>query len=190
MIAKLKLVFLALCMSVLGGCAAPTALSFSVPNVGYSTKKIEAELRSMTVTVGRADEKKGNLPPGIEGTVPTLWQTALQEALNKMSIFKDDSPTKVNLSAKILALDIPGGGFSFTTKAIARYELINRANGDVIYTSDIESVGTVPADYAFLGVTRARESVSRAVQNNITQFLQALETVNIQKPMFPTAKAP
>ena len=190
MIGKLKLVFLALCMSVLVGCAAPTAVSFSVPNVGYSTKKIDAELRSMTVTVGRADEKKGNLPPGIERFVPALWQTALQEALNKMSIFKDDSPIKVNLSTKILALDVPSEGFSFTTKAIARYELINRANGDVIYTADIASQGVVPVDYAFMGGTRRDESISRAVQNNLTQFLQALETVDIQKPMFPTAKAP
>ena len=185
----IKLASIAVTLAVLGGCAAPTAISFSVPNVGYSTKKIDAELRSMTVTVGRADEKKGNLPPGLSGTVPALWQTALQEALNKMSIFKDDSPTKVNLSAKILAFDIPMFGVSMTTKTIARYELINRANGDVIYTADIESLGTVPGDYAFVGETRARESVSRAVQNNITQFLQALETVNIQKPMFPTAKA-
>ena len=30
-----------------------------------------------------------------------------------------------------------------------------------------------------------RESINRAVQNNITQFLQALETVDVQKPMFP-----
>jgi hypothetical protein len=185
----LKLASVALVLAALGGCAAPTALSFSVPNVGYSTKKLDAELRSMTVTVGRADEKKGDLPPLMVGVVPALWQTALQEALNKMAIFKDDAPIKVNLSAKILALDIPFAGFSFTTKTIARYELTNRANGDVIYTSDIESTGTVPADYAFEGGTRQRESVSRAVQNNITQFLQALEAVNVQKPMFPTAKA-
>ena len=39
--------------------------------------------------------------------------------------------------------------------------------------------------YAFMGIVRARESVNRAVQNNITMFLQALETVNFDKAMFP-----
>ena len=41
-------------------------------------------------------------------------------------------------------------------------------------------------DYAFSGIARQRESVNRAVQNNITQFLQSLETVDANKPMFPT----
>jgi len=36
-----------------------------------------------------------------------------------------------------------------------------------------------------LGLARMRESINRAVQNNITQFLQSLETVDVQKPMFP-----
>ncbi|HEI3725675.1 TPA: UDP-N-acetylglucosamine acyltransferase [Escherichia coli] len=74
-------------------------------------------------------------------------------------------------------------------KAIARYEIINRANGDIIYTQDIESTGTVPASYAFYGIVRARESVNRAVQNNITQFLQALESVDLSRPMFPVRVA-
>ncbi|MBC3381800.1 UDP-N-acetylglucosamine acyltransferase [Serratia fonticola] len=105
-----------------------------------------------------------------------------------MAIFKDNSENKVSLSVKVLALDIPSFGVTFTTKTIARYELINRADGGIIYTQDISSVGTVSPGYAFAGIVRARESINRAVQNNITQFLQALETVDMTKPMFPTKK--
>jgi hypothetical protein len=68
--------------------------------------------------------------------------------------------------------------------------LIDRSNGTVIFTTDVNSSGTTPADFAFLGLARARESVNRAVQNNILQFLQALETVNVNKPMFPAAASP
>jgi hypothetical protein len=174
---------------VLTGCQSVPPINFSVPNVGYSQKKIDAELKSMTVGIARADEKTGDLPAGMEMLVPQLWQTSLQEAMNKMAIFNDDASTKVNLSVKILKLNIPGGGFSFTTETAARYELLDRKTGGIIYTQDIVSKGDVPMDYALLGLTRQRESVNRAVQNNITQFLQALETVDVSKPMFPAVSS-
>lgn len=180
-----KSLFIATFALMLAGCQSVPPINFSVPNVGYSTKKVEAELKSMTVSIARADEKTGDLPAGMETLIPQLWQNSLQESLNKMAVFNDDAPTKVNLSVKILKLDIPGAGFSMTTETAARYEILDRKTGAVIYTQDIVAKGEVPMDYAFAGVTRARESINRAVQNNITQFLQALETVDVSKPMFP-----
>lgn len=164
-------------------------LNFSVPNVGYSTHKLDAEMKSLTVTLARPDEATGRMPAGIEGIVPALWQTSLIESLNKMAIFKDDAPEKVNLSVKVLKVAPPAAGLSMTTEVEARYEIQNRANGDIIYSQNIASSGTVPMDYAFMGIVRARESVNRAVQNNVAQFLQALETVDLKKPMFPTKAA-
>lgn len=175
----------ALAAVLLSGCGSVPPLNFSVPNVGVSQKKIDAEMKSMTVTIARPDEKTGELPVGMEQMVPQLWQTALTEALNKMAIFQDDATKKVNVSVKILKLALPGAGASMTTDTAARYEITDRKTGDIIFTQDISASGTTPFDYAFLGVARARESINRAVQNNITQFLQALETVDIQKPMFP-----
>ena len=117
--------------------------------------------------------------------VPQQWNTALTESLNRMAIFQDDSTMKVNLSVKLLKLIVPSGGLSATTEAAARYEIMDRKTGDIIFTQDISSSGTTPSDYAFEWRARARESVNRAIQNNITQFLQALETVDVNKPMFP-----
>lgn len=170
---------------LLSGCGSIPPMNFSVPNVGVSQKKIDAEMKSMTVTIARPDEKTGNLPVGMEQIVPQLWQTSLTESLNKMAIFQDDAVKKVNLSVKILKLDLPGAGFAMTTSTAARYEIMDRKTGDLIFSQDIASSGTTPMGDAFLGVARARESINRAVQNNITQFLQALETVDVTKPMFP-----
>jgi len=181
--------FLLLGLLALGGCAANPPLNFSVPNVGVSQHKLDAEMKSLTVTLARPDEKKGDMPAWAEAEVPALWRTALTDALDHMTIFTDDANRKVNLSVKVLAINIPSFGASFTTKTIARYELIDRANGDIVYTQDIDASGTVPANYAFMGLIRARESVNRSVQNNISQFLQALETVDLNHPMFPTAAA-
>lgn len=172
----------------LTGCQSMPPLNFSVPDVGYSQKKIDAELKSMTVTLARPDEKKGDLPAGIEDA-PRFWESALKEALDRMSIFKDDAAKKLSLSVKILAMNMPSFGASMETTSIARYELLDRSNGDIIFTQDISAEGVVPFNHAFLGVIRARESINRSVQNNITQFLQALESVDIQKPMFPNGVA-
>lgn len=184
--------------SSLVGCGTLPPANFSVPNVGLSQKKIDAEMKSLTVSVARPDEKTGDLDfrmvsidfngqGGSAGDLatPQLWQAALTDALNRMAIFQDDAAKKVNLSVKILKLDVPNGGASFTTQATARYEIMDRKNGDLIYSQDISSSGTTPMDYAFMGIARMRESINRAVQNNITQFLQALETVDANKPMFP-----
>lgn len=80
-------------------------------------------------------------------------------------------------------------GASMTTTTAARYEIIDRKSGDIVYAQDIESSGTTPFDYSLLGIARIRESINRAVQNNITQFLQGLSTVDANKPMFPSKSA-
>lgn len=178
--------FLAISILILvSGCQTTIPpLSFTVPNVGISEKKIEAELRSVTVLPGRPDEVKGELN-GVGAGMKELWQTSLVDALNRMVIFQDDASKKVNITVKILQAEIPRAGASMTSYTIAVYEITDRKNGDIIYTQEISSSGTVPFDYAFMGIIRMRESLNRAVQNNITMFLQSLEAVDINKPMFP-----
>lgn len=169
----------------ISGCATPPPPNFSVPNVGASQHKINAELKSITVSIARPDEKTGELPTSTVVFVP-LWKSALEDALNRMAIFKDDAKKKVSLAVKILKFDTPGFGMEMTTTAGARYEILDRDDGSIIYTADIETDGVCPVDYAFRGATRSIESWNRSVQNNISKFLMQLETVNIEKPMFPT----
>jgi uncharacterized lipoprotein YajG len=174
----------------LGGCATPsTPLSFSVPNVGLSSKKIDAEVKSITVTFGRPDELTGEVrvPPIMIQQVAEQWRVALQEALDKMLVFRDDAEKKVTLAVKILKFDLPRAGFSMRTGTAAKYEITDRSNGAIIYSSTVDAEGICPADYAFAGRARMIESANRAVQNNILQFLQALESVDVTKPMFPSA---
>ncbi len=182
----LKKYFLLFCLLSLCSCATIPPLSFSVPNVGKSTQKIDAELKSLTVSLARPDEATGDIDvAGAEDQVMNMWKTSLQEALDAMLIFDDDSTNRVSLSVKVLKLDAPAFGHSMTTEASAKYDIVNRTNGDIVFTTTINSEGVCPFNYAFLGLVRARESVNRAVQNNILQFLQALESVDMTKPMFP-----
>ena len=169
------------------GCASLPPVNFSVPNIGVSSTKLDAELKSLTVSVARPDEATGEIDPGI--AVHTgLWKTALEEAFNRMAIFKDDSPRKVSLAVKILKFETPTLTVGRTTHASARYEIIDRSDGSIIFTTDISTTGDVPFDYAFAARVRLLESINRSVQNNIIQFLQVLETVDMDKPMFPSNK--
>ena len=93
---------LLLTVLVLSGCAGTLPpLSFSAPNIGLSSHKIDAEIKSLTVTTARPDEATGEFAPGVGPETCTLWKTSLQEALDKMLIFKDDSPKKISLSSQL-----------------------------------------------------------------------------------------
>jgi len=160
------------------GCVSLPPVNFSAPNIGVSSTKLDAELKSLTVSVARPDEATGEIDPGI-GVHTGLWKTSLEEAFNRMAIFKDDSPRKVSLAVKILKLGVPRFGAGMTTHASARYEIIDRSDGSIIFTTDISTTGDVPFDYAFAARVRLLESINRSVQNNIIQFLQVLETVDM-----------
>jgi len=178
---------------VVAGCVTsmPPA-NFSVPNVGISEHRLDAEVRSITVTYGRPDEQIGQIDFFVFGegsNVSIAWKTALEEALNRMLIFTDGGSKTVSISVKILKLYVPIFGISPTAKSVARYEIIDRANGDVIFSQDVSSSGTTPLTYAWDQTVLVRESVNRAVQNNIALFLQAAETIDLAKPMFPAGRS-
>lgn len=163
---------------MLTGCTAVPPLNFSVSTPVVSPVKVNAELKTISVALAQPNEQKGDIYAGMEA-IPGIWKSSLEESLGRMAIFKDDSETKLNLSVKVLAIDAPAAGFSMETRTIARYELINRGTGNVIYQREIESLGVVPASYAFLGVVRARESVNRSVQQNISEFLEGIKTLKL-----------
>ena len=186
---RLSIPFILFLLLLSSGCIGTKRLpvNFSAPNIGVSSTKLDAELKSLTVSIARPDEDAGEIDPGI-GTHTGSWKTALEEAFNKMAIFKDDSPRKVTLAVKILKFDTPSFGAGMTTHTSARYEIIDRSDGSIIFTTDISTTGDVPFDYAFAARVRLLESINRSVQNNIIQFLQVLETVDMDKPMFSSNK--
>ena len=201
---RLSIPFILFLLLLSSACTKRLPVNFSAPNIGVSSTKLDAELKSLTVSVARPDEATGEIRPspsvrpyGEFQPYPIslyvgLWKTALDEAFNRMAIFKDDSPRKVSLAVKILKLGVPRFGAGMTTHASARYEIIDRSDGSIIFTTDISTSGEGPfklepfADDA-VG-SRSVDGINRSVQKNIIQFLQALETVDMDKPMFPSNK--
>ena len=165
----------------LTGCTTPPPVDFTVQDVGMVQNRKNAELKSLTVGFAAQTQQR---KVQANATVPQLWKEALTDALNRSLLFRDDADKKVNLSVRITQFEIPSSGLDMTTKIAAIYEIVDRANGDVLFSQEIFSEGTVPMGYAFMGVTRAVESWNRAVRNNIATFVNMLSEADISKPVF------
>lgn len=171
---------------LLSGCASVPPLDFSPTNVGMSRVKHDAALVSTSVTAASKADRKGPIEiAGAETDVTTMWKTALDDTILRMAIFGDNSANKLSLAVKILKVDMPSFGLAMTTSTIARYELINRNTGDIVFSTEIETDGKVPLGDSLIGAVRARNSLSASVQNNISTFLQQLEAADLTKPVFP-----
>jgi hypothetical protein len=197
---RLSIPFILFLLLLSSGCTKRLPVNFSAPNIGVSSTKLDAELKSLTVSIARPDEAIGEIrvahlaraygefQPYPLSLYTGLWKTALEEAFNRMAIFKDDSPRKVSLAVKILKFH---SVFPIHHTS-ARYEIIDRSDGSIIFTTDISTSGEGPFNLDPLAEdvlgSRAVDGINRSVQKNIIQFLQALETVDIDKPMFPSNK--
>jgi len=170
----------------LTGCAVapPPPVNYSVPNVGISRVKLDAELRSINVSYANQREATGKIPATAVRT-PELWKSALEGALNNMVVFRDDAMRKVNLMVKITRFEPAESGIDMVANAEARYDIVDRSNGDIIYSQNVSTSGKMTMGENINGLARIIEATNIAVRNNIATFLQSLETVDMSKPMFP-----
>ena len=179
---------LALIVGGLTGCVELPPLNFNPPNVGPADQRLDAELKSTVITVARPEEKMGPLEidtyvENAQMLVPELWKTGLEDALNRLLIFRDDGVKKLNLNVKILEY-APAGVRQGPAHMIARYELVDRNDGAVYLAPDVSSEGDAPSNFAPGGPgARNIEATNRAVQNNISTFLQQLQLVELSKPI-------
>lgn len=169
------------------GCATPMpTLEFAPTDVTPARTKVDADLRSITVSVAREDEKLGLTQVGLGGNVyeqgfKAAFKESLEEGLARSAVFNDLSNRKVSLSAKVLKFQSPTGGINFLTEMITRYELIDRATGKIVFDQEVSSSGKVPGNYAFLGAARFTEARNRAVRENVKALVAALESIPLDE---------
>jgi hypothetical protein len=147
-----------------------------VENVEQSKNRKDAEVKSLTVGFVPATQQGVN--DCLNPAVPGIFKEAIQDALNRSLIFKDDSAMKVNISAKIITCDLPAAGIAMTTSLATRYEITDRNTGNVIFNQVISTQGVVEFGFSALGVARMQESTNRAFRNNIGSLLWKLEDMS------------
>ncbi|MBS1141705.1 MAG: UDP-N-acetylglucosamine acyltransferase [Proteobacteria bacterium] len=180
-----KITILIATLALLSGCASAPPLNFVPQDVLPAKNKVAAELKSVTVSVAKEEERLGETQVGFMGnqyelSFKTALKDALDEALLKSAVFNDLSDRKVSLTAKVMKFESPNGGITFETEAIVRYEVYDRRDGKLLFRRDISSTGSVPFDYAFAGFIRATEARNRTMRANVTNFISSLEELKIQ----------
>lgn len=182
----LRILAPSLSLIVLFGCAPVPPYNFSLVNVPPSPTVAPYDLKSTVVTLASPSEQTGPMPSDASDAVP-IWQSALQDAMDRSAVFADPAPASADLECKILKIDMPVFGLAMTTDISAQYQVIDRSTGAIVFDQIIDTPGTVPMGYSVIGVIRAKESVNVAAQNNIGAFLRTLEGSSIASLRTKTA---
>jgi hypothetical protein len=162
---------------VLSACAPAAQTDLTLSNVTPATARIDAALTTVTVEAASRDRAVYPLPRTLTPLLP-LWQAALEDALARQSIFQPGAPRQLSLIAKVLEFSLSGNILS----AFARYQLFDAPPGNPVFSTDVMSnaglsslaTGVTSLDDPAIA-TRNRSEVIRAIQDNITQFLDQLD---------------
>lgn len=101
------------------------------------------------------------------------WKNALEDGLSSRR--NDDARTKVTVQVKLLKFNAPAFGFDMETESIAKYQIVARNTGKVIYETEVTATGVAGLNENFPGATRWKKPVNRSGQNNIKAFISRLE---------------
>ncbi|MDB4230439.1 hypothetical protein N9829_01340 [Gammaproteobacteria bacterium] len=168
-----KIYYILISAILISSCNSMPPLDMTLSSIPDVTRQ-SVELKS--ITVGYIAKTRG-VKLDTNHLVPPAWETALRDAINRSLVFQDDVDRNITISVRINHFDIPAAGFAMTSDCGAIYEIMDRSNGKIIFSTDVRSSGTTPMDYAFMGVTRVQESMNRCARTNIAGFLNELNKV-------------
>ncbi len=169
---RLAASFVCLTSLLVAGCVgAPPSF---MPNLAEARVRIAGTIGTVSASVDPAAQAAGDVHMSYgSDKIPALWQRGLASAIGQSRLF-DGSPRVFDVNVTIYKMKPPRTGGTIETPARARYQLIDAGSHAVVFEAMIETVGHVGPDGNFLGVVRVRDSIDRAVQRNITQFVERL----------------
>lgn len=183
------------------GCVmVPPPPNFTPSSVGIIKQKAPANLKAISVAIAQPNEQVGKKAANLGrlalfapawGDIPRLWQNALENALIRANAFDSTSPKQVSILVKVLEFWQPDWSKEAPNTATAQYEIVDTANGAILFTSVITTVGKIqvpigssPGDPS----VSPMESLNRSVQMNIIQFIQQLEGADLSRTVIPGRK--
>ena len=149
---------------------------FTLAGVTPAQARIDAGLAAVTVEPASRDRTVYPPPRSLTPLLP-LWQAALQDAVTRQGIFRPDASRRVSIAVKVLEFSPSGKILS----VFARYQLFDVPAGNPAFSADIMSnvglsglaTGVTSLDDPAVA-TQNHTQVIRAIQDNITQFLDQL----------------
>ena len=166
-----------LLIAILCTCSPAPDPGFTLAGVTPAQASIDAALTAVTVEPASRDRAVYPLPSSLTPLLP-VWQAALQDAVTRQGIFRPDASHRVSIAVKVLEFSLSGKILS----VLARYQLFDVPAGNPVFSADIMSnvglsglaTGVTSLDDPAVA-TQNRTQVIRAIQDNITQFLDQLE---------------
>lgn len=162
--------------AALTGCAIqPLDFSVNENDLAISKQKINAELKSISVTLSDAGTDETRFAGGT-GRVISPFKNALEDALVRKAIFDDEARSKVSITVKLKEFemtDLFGNNF----KTVAAYSVIERKTGRKIYSTEVTSFANPSSSAPLGGQARVREILNLSLRNNIKDFIAKLESV-------------
>jgi hypothetical protein len=164
-------------LAFLCSCSPAPETELALASVTPATARIDAGLAAVTVEPASRDRAVYPLPRSLTPLLP-LWQAALQDAVTRQGIFRPDASRRVSIVVKVLEFSLSGNILS----VFARYQLFAVPAGNPLFSADIMSnvglsalaTGVTSLDDPAVA-TQNRTQIIRAIQDNITQFLDRLE---------------
>lgn len=152
-----------------------TALTLGLARPGAA--EIDARLESVSVEPASRDRAVYPLPSTLSQFLP-MWRGALEDAVTRLGIFNPSAPRRLLLSVKVLEFSLSGKILT----VFARYQLFDNPPGAPVFAADIMSnqgMSSLATGVTSLEdpavATQNRTEVIRAIQDNITQFIDQLE---------------
>ncbi|UAJ11502.1 hypothetical protein [Polymorphobacter megasporae] len=166
-----------LCLTSLAmsGCVgAPPSFT---PNLPEARVRLAGTIGTVSASVDPAAKSAGGVGMTFgSDAIPAQWQHGLASALEQSRLF-DHSSRVFDVNVTIYKMKPPRHGGTINTPARARYQVIDAQSHVVVFEAMIETVGHVASGDNFLGAVRIRDSINRAVQGNITHFVDRLAKV-------------
>ncbi len=174
---RMRYVVAGLLFAFLFSCSPVPQTALALASVTPATARIDAGLAAVTVEPASRDRDVYPLPRSLAPLLP-LWQAALQDAATRQGVFRPDAARRMSIVVMVLEFSLSGNILS----VFARYQLFDVPAGYPVFSADIMSsagLSTLATGVTSLEdpavATQNRTQVIRAIQDNITQFLDQLE---------------
>jgi hypothetical protein len=174
----LKKIIILSSIALVAGCAAAPP-SFT-PIVAQTIGRHQGSIGEVSVQSDPAGLQNGQIKMIFGADViPLLWKNATESALAQSKVFDGTGERRFDVIVTIMMLKPPSEGLAINTPAKARYDVVDSKTRKIVYTIDVETVGRVAFGDSFSGAVRIRDSINRATQANIIEFINRLQAAKI-----------
>lgn len=174
---KWHLIF-AFCL-LISGCAEQVTQVRLVPSgIQRVAEPFDMELKTVTMIIAEPPEQTGNVR--MRPDFCNTWRDALQTVVDQAGVFRDDASRKVTIAGVIKKFDFNSAGFSNKCDVEVAYKVIDRSNGQSLFTKTITSGSSKNVGETFNARMRIIDIWNEATQENIRAFVDALKESNIK----------